>query len=93
MRPLLSMRDALRDPEVFAEVLEGESWSGWRTLLIAIMGEGLTEDERIVFEFLTGRPREPLQRIEEAFLVIGRRSGKTRAAAVLAAYFGGSLRL
>jgi hypothetical protein len=86
MRPLLSMRDALRDPEVFAEVLEGESWSGWRTLLIAIMGEGLTEDERIVFEFLTGRPREPLQRIEEAFLVIGRRSGKTRAAAVLAAY-------
>jgi hypothetical protein len=86
MRPLLPMRDALSDPEVFGEILVGSSWDGWRTLLIALCGERLTDDERIVFEFLTGRSREPLQRIEEAFLVIGRRSGKTRAAAILAAY-------
>jgi hypothetical protein len=89
MRPLLTMRDALRDPEVFGEVLVGSSWDGWRTLLIALCGEALADSERVVFETLTGRPREPGQRIEEAFLVIGRRSGKTRAAAVLAAYLAG----
>jgi hypothetical protein len=89
MKPLLSMRDALSDPEVFAEVLSGASWDGWRTLLIALSGEPLTDEERVVFESLTGRPREPLQRCEEVHCIIGRRSGKTRAASVLAAYLGG----
>jgi hypothetical protein len=89
MRPLLSVRDALRDPEVFGEVLSGSSWDGWRTLLIALCGEALTDSERVTFQALTGREREPGQRIEEAFLVIGRRSGKTRAAAVLASYLAG----
>ena len=55
-------------------------------MLIAICGETLTDDERVVFESLTGRPREPARRIDEAWAVCGRRSGKTRAAAVLAAY-------
>jgi hypothetical protein len=89
VRPLLSMRDALRDPEVFGEVLVGSSWDGWKTLLVALCGERLNDSERTVFEALTGRPREPGQRVEEAFLVIGRRSGKTRAAAVLASYLAG----
>ncbi len=83
------MRAALADGEVFGEVFAGSSWDGWRTLLVAIMGEELTSAERIVFEALTGRPREPWRQVEEAFLVIGRRSGKTRAAAVLAAYLAG----
>ena len=89
MKPLLSMRDALRDPEVFGEVLAGESWSGWKVLLIAIMGEALTDGERVVFETLTGRPREPGAPCEEFWACVGRRSGKTRAAAVLASYLGG----
>ena len=89
MRPLLPMRAALADPEVFAPVLSGSSWDGWRTLLVALCGEGLTNEERVTFQALTGREREPGQRVEEAFFVIGRRSGKTRAAAVLASYLAG----
>ncbi|MDE3176813.1 MAG: hypothetical protein KGM15_11990 [Pseudomonadota bacterium] len=50
------------------------------------MGEELTEGERAVFEDLTGREREPLSRVDELWAIIGRRGGKTRAAAVLAAY-------
>jgi hypothetical protein len=38
------------------------------------------------FTRLTGRPQEPLQRVEEFFGVIGRRGGKTRASAALAVY-------
>lgn len=89
MKPLLSMRDALSDREVFGEVLSGSSWDNWRTLLIAMMGEELTARERVFFESVTGRPREPLQRVEELHCIIGRRSGKTRAAATLAAYLAG----
>ncbi len=80
------MRDALSDPNLFGSVLTGESWAGWRVLLIAIAGEPLTDNERVVFTALTGREREPRELIEEFWGIIGRRSGKTRAMAVLAAW-------
>ena len=61
------MRAALGDPDVFGRVFGGESWSAWRVLLIAAMGEALTDEERAVFESLTGRPPEPAQRVDEAW--------------------------
>jgi hypothetical protein len=67
-------------------VLGGDSWRAWRVLLIAAMGEALTDDERVLFTELTGRSQEPLQRVEEFVGVIGRRGGKSRAIAVLATY-------
>ncbi|KQT60368.1 MULTISPECIES: hypothetical protein [unclassified Aureimonas] len=88
MRALLPMRDALAEPELFGRVMPGDSWLGWRSLLIAAMGEKLTDEERVVFETLTGRPQEPGERVEEFWGIIGRRGGKTRAMAVLAVYFG-----
>jgi hypothetical protein len=89
VKALLTMRQALADAEVFGEVFAGASWSGWRVMLIALCGEALTEDERVVLKDLTGRDREPGVRCEEFWACVGRRSGKTRAAAVLAAYLGG----
>jgi hypothetical protein len=86
MKPLVSMRRALEDANLFGSILPGESWASWRILLIAMMGEPLTDAEREVFAQLTGREREPLQRVEEFWGCIGRRGGKTRAIAVLAAY-------
>lgn len=80
------MRHALDDPELLARVLDGSSWKAWRCILIAAMGEALTEDERRLFTQLTQRAHEPLERVEELWAVVGRRGGKTRAAAVLAAY-------
>jgi hypothetical protein len=86
LRKLVSMREALTDPDYFGALLAGDSWASWRVLLIAIVGEDLTEDERVVFESLTGRPQEPGEVVEEFWAVIGRRGGKTRAMAILAAY-------
>jgi hypothetical protein len=34
------------------------------------MGEALTQAERVVFEMLTGRPREPGDRVDELWAVI-----------------------
>src|SRR5581483_6331970 len=89
MRPLVTMREALTDPALLGDILAGSSWKAWRTLLIAMMGEALDDDERVLFEALTGRPGEPLERVEEFWGVIGRRGGKSRAMAVLAAYVAG----
>jgi hypothetical protein len=86
MRPRVSLRDALTDPHLLAHMLAGESWLPWRVLLIAAMGEQLTDAERIIFTQLTGRAREPLKRVNELASVVGRRGGKTSAMAALATY-------
>jgi hypothetical protein len=83
------MRVALADPELLGNALAGDSWSVWRIMLIAAMGEPLTDEERAIFTRFTGRAREPLQPIEEAAFVIGRRGGKDRAASVLATFIAG----
>jgi hypothetical protein len=59
MKPKISLRKALTDPQLLGGVLVGKSWQPWRTLLIAAMGETLSEDERAIFRALTGREREP----------------------------------
>ena len=86
MKAIVTMRAALSDPDLFGTILAGESWAAWRILLIAAMGEPLTDDERETFKALTGREREPLERVDELWAIIGRRGGKTRAIAVLGAY-------
>ena len=85
----MSLRRALADPALLGNQLQGPSWKAWRTLLIAAMGEPLTDDERVLFKKLTGRDHEPLTRIEELVGVIGRRGGKSRAISVLATYIAG----
>lgn len=89
MKPLVSMREALTDPNLLGGAIEGDSWLPWRTLLIAAMGEPLTQDERTIYTGLTERDLEPLEQVEELWGIVGRRGGKTRAAGTLAAYVGG----
>jgi hypothetical protein len=40
-------------------------------LLIAAMGEKLTDDERVIFKQFTGRDREPCQRVNELAVIAG----------------------
>ena len=86
LRKLISMREALESGGYFGRLLDGVSWAAWRAVLIAAMGEALTEDERVIFKGLTGREREPLEPVEQLDAVVGRRGGKTRAAATLTGY-------
>ena len=46
MKPTITLRKALTDTKLLGSVLAGESWRAWRVLLIAAMGEPLTDDER-----------------------------------------------
>jgi hypothetical protein len=87
--PRITLRKALADAQLLGGALSGESWQSWRALLIAAMGEELTDPEREIFRKLTGREREPGQRVEELVCVVGRRGGKSRAMATLACYVAG----
>jgi hypothetical protein len=85
LKPTITLRNALADPQLLGS-LSSPSWAAWRVLLIAAMGEPLTDSERLVFTLLTGRAHEPCQRVEELVAVVGRRGGKSRAMATLAVY-------
>jgi hypothetical protein len=65
MKPRITMRKALEDPNLLGNALPGDSWRAWRILLIALMGEALTDSERVVFTELTGRDHEAGFRCEE----------------------------
>lgn len=77
MKPSISIRKALTDKKLLGNVLAGESWAAWRVLMIATMGERLTDTELPIFTRLTGRDGEPLQPVEELVCVVGRRGGKS----------------
>lgn len=49
MIPRTTLRRALVDANLLGTLLAGESWLAWRVLLVAAMGEALTEDERALF--------------------------------------------
>ncbi len=86
MTPFVTTRRALSDEHLLGGALGGDSWLAWRVLLIAAMGEALTDAERAIFAKLTGREREPGERVDELWCVIGRRDGKSRAIAALLVY-------
>jgi hypothetical protein len=80
------MRQALDDAALLAGALPGDSWANWRMLLVALMGEPLTSVERQSFKALTGREAEAGVMVDTFLAVAGRRSGKSRAMAVIAIY-------
>jgi hypothetical protein len=89
MKPTVSLRRALSDPQLLGRSISGESWVGWRILLLGALGEPLLDDERDLFRKLTGGRGEPTEIIEEFAAIIGRRGGKSRAISVLATYIAG----
>ena len=87
MRKIVTLRQALGDSDLLAHALPGDSWASWRLLLIAAAGEELTPEERETFKILTGgREYKPGVMVDTILVVAGRRSGKSRAMAVLCVY-------
>jgi hypothetical protein len=89
VKPRIPIRKALEDHNLLGGCLPGDTWRPWRVLLIALMGEALTDAERVIFKEITGRDHEPGFRVEEFAAIIGRRGGKSRAMAALVAYVTG----
>jgi len=89
MKPHVTLRKALTHADLLGNVLGGDSWHAWRSILLAAMGESLTADELATFQSLTGRSEPPTGLCDELWCVVGRRGGKTNAMAGLATYLAG----
>ena len=83
---MTSYSEACADPNIFGPWFSGASWATWRVLDKALFGEPLAPDELKIFTELTGRTEAPTAPAKEAWLVMGRRSGKDLKAASIAVY-------
>src|SRR4051812_3277185 len=83
----MNLLRACRDPNVFGTVFaKRESWSAWFAFLAALTGQTMTRDQLMIFRQCTGRTHAPTERADEAWLVCGRRSGKSFMLALVAVY-------
>lgn len=82
----VTIRDAMTDPALFGPVFGGESFAAWRALLSGFYGLDLDATELDTFKTLTGRESGPQGAFAELWLAIGRRGGKSHAAAFLAVF-------
>src|SRR6266849_7492836 len=77
----------MADAALFASAFpETESWAAWRAFLAAVFGLPMTEPQRALYQHHTGRQTPPAGPSREAWLIVGRRGGKSRVAALVAVY-------
>ncbi|MDA3857261.1 MAG: hypothetical protein PF480_03230 [Roseovarius sp.] len=82
----VTIRDAMTDRQLFGDTFGGDSFAAWRALLGGFYGLPLDNAEADTLKELTGRAETPQDAGEELWLVVGRRGGKSHAAALCAAY-------
>lgn len=81
----ITIMDAMTDPALFGDQFGGDSFANWRALLAGFYGLPLSDEQAQAFHTLTQR-EAPTRPADELWLVIGRRGGKSAAAALLAVY-------
>jgi len=66
--------------------LEGPSWAPWRAFLKAVHALPMDETERAIFTRHTEREEPPADPVDEGWMVVGRRGGKSRIASLVAVH-------
>jgi hypothetical protein len=83
------MMDILRacdDPHLFAPWFKRGDWTAWRAFLAALFGLPIGDEALALYRHHTGRKLAPLAPQDEAWLIIGRRGGKSFVMALVAVY-------
>src|SRR5262245_49375007 len=70
---------------LFAPWFSGSSWNAWEAFLKALFAIPMSEAEKSYFSIHTQRERPP-QAIKEAWVICGRRGGKSIIASLIAVY-------
>ncbi len=81
----MTILQAMRDPQLFGSWFKGESWDNWKIFLKALFSLPMTAKDRKIFTQFTGRKTPPGE-INEAWLIVGRRGGKSLIAALVAVF-------
>jgi hypothetical protein len=79
--------DACRDPTLFGPCFrDPATWRAWSVFLKALFGLRMGKRERELFRQCTGREDPPAGGAREAWLVCGRRAGKSFVLALVAVF-------
>jgi hypothetical protein len=84
--PPISILQAFDDPRIFGPHFAGPTWDPWRVVLAALFGLPLEGEGLEVYRRHSRRQTPPGARVREAWIIAGRRSGKSRIAAMIAVY-------
>lgn len=82
----MNIIQAVDDPKLFAPWFERGDWSAWHAFLRALFALPMDDDALDIFQRHTGRTSVPAAPFNEAWLVIGRRGGKSFTMALVAVY-------
>jgi hypothetical protein len=82
----MNILDAISDDAVFGRAFKGESWTAWRSFLAALFALPMTPERLAIYKQCTGRTEPPSAPVSEAWLVCGRRSGKSFVLATAAVW-------
>ena len=82
----MNIIQAINDPQVFAPHFRGSTWSNWLVFLAALFGLPLTPEQSAIYTRFTSRTTPPTSPLQEAWLVVGRRGGKSFILAVIATF-------
>jgi hypothetical protein len=81
-----SILAALADKDLFGGMFDAPSWEPWKAFLGALQALPLSPQHLALYKRHTGRSEPPTKPARYAELVVGRRGGKSRILALIAAY-------
>ena len=82
----MNIIQAIDDPKVFGPYFKAPTWQPWRAFLAALFALPLTPDQLAIYQRHTGRKTPPATPLNEAWLCIGRRGGKSFILATIAVF-------
>jgi hypothetical protein len=83
----MNLIEAMADRHLFASWFRDPStWAAWRAFLAALFGLPMTEDQAVAYRQYTARSTLPTRPASEAWLVCGRRAGKSFILALCAVF-------
>jgi hypothetical protein len=85
--PGVTILDACADPALFARWFrDRRTWAAWFTFLRALFGLTMTDEDLALYARSTGRTKPPFGGVREAWLIVGRRGGKSLMLALVAVF-------
>jgi len=83
----VTILQAMHLPALFAGFFgEAGTWAAWEAFLAAFFADSMTEAQLALYRAHTGRQRAPETAAREAWVIVGRRGGKSLIAALVAVF-------
>ncbi len=83
----MNIREAFRHKDIFAPAIRKPvSFNAWMSFLSALFALPMSDADAAIFRSCTGRSTLPITPFNEAWLICGRRSGKSFMMALIAVY-------